>query len=87
MSGRWQHEPRWNNCSRYCIENFAGEKNHRLSLRIVTAVAYCYSAKFSILVSMSSEDNIRMDLKENLRVLASEEGLCCMELVSHVVNL
>lgn len=46
---------------------------------IVTAVAYCYSNKFSILVSMSWEDNIRMELRENLRVLASE-GLCCIEL-------
>jgi hypothetical protein len=35
---------------------------------------------------MSWEDNVRMDLKENLRVLASEEGLCSMELVNQVVN-
>jgi hypothetical protein len=86
MSGRWQHEPQWNNCSRYCSANFAGEKNPRLSLGIVTAVAYCYFVKFSFLVSTRSKDNIRMNLKENLRVLASEESLCCMGLVSQVVS-
>ena len=41
---------------------------------------------FSILVSMSAEDNIKMDLKENLQVLASEEGLCSMELVRWLIS-
>jgi hypothetical protein len=35
---------------------------------------------------MSWEDNIKMDFKENLRVLASEEGLCCMELVGWLIS-
>ena len=35
---------------------------------------------------MSSEHNIKMDLKENLRVLASEEGLCCMDLVKLLIS-
>ena len=61
------------------------KKNHRLSSGIVTIVAYCYSIMFSILVSMSAEDNIKMDLKENLQVLASEEGLCSMELVRWLI--
>jgi hypothetical protein len=68
------------------VQTLQEKRNHLLSLGTVNAVAYCYSIKFSILVSISSEDNIRMDFKENLRVLASEEGLCSRDLVSQVVN-
>jgi hypothetical protein len=35
---------------------------------------------------MTSEDNIKMNFKENLRVLASEEGLCYMELVRWIIS-
>ena len=35
---------------------------------------------------MSSEDDIKTDHKENLRVLASEECLCCMELVRWLIS-
>jgi len=68
------------------VQTLQEKRNHLLSLGTVNAVAYCYPIKFSILVSISSEDNIRMDFKENLRVLASEEGLCSRELVSQAVN-